>query len=162
MSAPPACPTPAPVPPCPHRQAGSLRPPQTQAHTCVTHQPHNVNSCNATLTHTHAQHTCLAPTQCTHTKTQRMPPYVHPRSSDVSATSLPNAGASATMPTSPSPLSATTTNTRTHIRHTPTTQRQQLQRNPDPYTRQTHMPRTYTMHTHQNTTHAALRTPQGQ
>ena len=83
--------------------------------------PSALSAFPATTPHIHSVTTCTA-SPCQHTSTAHSHhtrllnvsndhnegAYVHPRSSDVSDTSLPNAGASVAMPSSPSSLSAAT------------------------------------------------------
>ena len=113
MSATPGCPTPVPVLPCPLRQARCLQSDHARTHsvtarTTSPHQHTTLHNPTTTTTHTHA-HTHLP---CA-TRSQRTNAYVQLRSSDASDTRLPNAGASAAMPSAPSWLSATATHTYT-------------------------------------------------
>ena len=94
MSATPGCPTPAPVSPCPLPQAQCLQPKNTSTHRSVT---------TRSTSHTSSAHACQS--RCV---AITIAAYVLCRSSDVSDTSLLNAGASASMPSALSAFPATT------------------------------------------------------
>ena len=100
MLATPGCPTPAPVPPCPLHLACCLPPHHTHSVTTRTTSPRQHPS-TAQRRHTHTRLPRVA-------RSQQMAAHVLSRSSDVSDTRLPNAGASAAMPSAPSLLSVTT------------------------------------------------------
>ena len=120
MSATPGCPTPAPVPPCSLHQGRCLQSHHTRTQR---YNPHYVT----TPIHLHCT------THNTPPRPQRVSAYVPRRTSDVSDTRLPNAGASAAMPSAPSLVPAKPHHARTECYsitltntppvHKPTTQK---------------------------------------